>query len=234
MTKKKHRHVVLLQVNPTAAAEREFRLAIAVAASRSGRPRGRETSSGSDSKPFGWGDPFTLMAECYWLPARSPHAHENRWVFSGVSFADLGSELPELCTQIRGAGRRQELDLPMNEKKYPEQYIRLQRLAGSLAKQIPGQMAGFGQLHRASLEEGRLSKKIKELMALSIAIYSRCEGCVAYHVHDALKAGAEREEVLEAIGVALMMGGGPSLIYGCEALEALEQFGSSLSVKPAA
>ena len=122
----------------------------------------------------------------------------------------------------------------MPDIKYPDAYIRLQRLAGSLGKSIPGPMAGFGQLHKTSLEDGRLSKKVKELMALSIAIYSRCEGCVAYHVHDSLRAGAEREEVLEAIGVALMMGGGPALIYGCEALEALEQFGSGFVAKSVA
>ena len=122
----------------------------------------------------------------------------------------------------------------MTGTNYPETYIRLQKLAGSLGKQIPGPMAGFGQLHKSSLVDGQLSKKIKELMALSIAIYSRCEGCVAYHVHDALRAGAEREEVLETIGVALMMGGGPALIYGCEAFEALEQFEASIKGTSAA
>ena len=59
-------------------------------------------------------------------------------------------------------------------------------------------------------------------MAIGISVH--CDGCIAYHVHDALNAGATREEVVETIGVALMMGGGPSVVYGCEALEALEQF----------
>jgi AhpD family alkylhydroperoxidase len=60
-------------------------------------------------------------------------------------------------------------------------------------------------------------------MALAISVTSRCRGCIAYHVHDALKAGATRQEVLETIGVAIFMGGGPSMVYGCEALDALEQ-----------
>jgi AhpD family alkylhydroperoxidase len=111
-----------------------------------------------------------------------------------------------------------------SQDDYPQRYRRLQGLAGDLRKLIPGAMAGFGQLHQKSLEDGVLSRKTKELLALAIAISARCEGCVAYHVHDSIKAGAAREELLETIGVALMMGGGPALIYGCEALEAIDQF----------
>ena len=51
-----------------------------------------------------------------------------------------------------------------------------------------------------------------------------CDGCMAYHVHDALRGGASPDEITETIGVAVKMGGGPSVIYGCEALEALLQF----------
>lgn len=109
---------------------------------------------------------------------------------------------------------------------HPEQYSRIQKLIGNLSKQIPGPMAGFMELHQKAQADGQLSEKIKELMALGIAICSRCNGCVTFHVHDALRAGASRQEVFEAIGVAIMMGGGPALIYGCEALEALESFES--------
>ena len=52
----------------------------------------------------------------------------------------------------------------------------------------------------------------------------RCDGCIAFHVHDSLDAGATTAEISETIGVAVMMGGGPALVYGCEALEAVEQF----------
>lgn len=55
----------------------------------------------------------------------------------------------------------------------------------------------------------------------------RCDGCVAYHVHDALEAGASRDEIVEVIGVAVLMGGGPAVVYGSEALEAVEQFQGS-------
>jgi AhpD family alkylhydroperoxidase len=112
----------------------------------------------------------------------------------------------------------------MGNETYPEKYHRLQSLVGKLSSEIPGSIKGFSQLHQHSLQNGVLPRKMKELMALSISITSPCTGCIAYHVHDALKAGASREEILEAIGVSVMMAGGPGLIYGCEALEALNQF----------
>lgn len=93
-----------------------------------------------------------------------------------------------------------------------------------LGKSAPGVMSGFAKLHSASVADGALSPKVKELMALAIGINVRCDGCLSYHVHDALQAGASREEILETIGVAIMMGGGPSVVYGCEAFEALQQF----------
>ena len=85
-------------------------------------------------------------------------------------------------------------------------------------------MKAFASLHKASIADGALSSKTKELISLGIAITVRCEGCISYHVHDALKAGATAEEIVETIGVAILMGGGPAMVYGCEALEALEQF----------
>ncbi len=110
------------------------------------------------------------------------------------------------------------------DKQYPAYYEQLTGLMGALGKEIPGSMAGFSQLHKQSMIDGALSAKSKELIALAIAITVRCDGCIAYHVHDALQAGATRPEIVEAIGVAILMGGGPSTIYGSEALMALDQF----------
>ncbi len=85
-------------------------------------------------------------------------------------------------------------------------------------------MTGFNDLHRASIADGALTSKTKELIALGIAITVRCDGCIAFHVHDAIKSGAGPSEITETIGIAILMGGGPSVMYGCEALEALKQF----------
>lgn len=105
-----------------------------------------------------------------------------------------------------------------------EIYRKLRNLSANLIAEIPETMAGFGELHVAAVNKGALDTKTKELIALSIGIAVHCNGCIAFHVHDALKAGANRQEILESIGVAILMGGSPSMVYGCEALEALDQF----------
>jgi AhpD family alkylhydroperoxidase len=107
---------------------------------------------------------------------------------------------------------------------YPELHRELQLVLGKLAKELPGPMGGFGRLHKEATQAGALATKTKELMALAISIVARCESCIAFHVHDALRAGATRQEVLETIGVAVMMGGGPASMYACEAYDALQQF----------
>ncbi|MEL6894136.1 MAG: carboxymuconolactone decarboxylase family protein [Actinomycetota bacterium] len=91
---------------------------------------------------------------------------------------------------------------------------------------IPETMKGFSSLHRAAVADGALSTATKELMALAIGIAARCDGCITLHTHAALKAGATAEQVTEAIGVAVLMGGGPASVYAIEALDALESFGT--------
>ncbi len=107
---------------------------------------------------------------------------------------------------------------------YVEYHQHLEERLAQLGSELPGPMTGFARLHKRSIEDGALSAKTKELMALAIGVAVRCEGCVAYHVHDAIKAGATRQELLETIGVAIMMGGGPALMYAARALDAIEQF----------
>lgn len=89
---------------------------------------------------------------------------------------------------------------------------------------VPDLMKGFGHLGRAAYTDGVLSRKQKEMMSLSIAIASRCEGCIAWHTEAAMKAGMTRPELAELVGVAVHMGGGPSLTHGIEALEAFDSF----------
>ena len=109
-------------------------------------------------------------------------------------------------------------------KDFPKHYKNLITLMEQLGTKIPATMEGFGSLHKSSIKDGALTAKTKELIALGIAITVRCDGCIAFHVHDALKSGATVPEITETIGVAVLMGGGPSVMYGCEALEALNQF----------
>jgi AhpD family alkylhydroperoxidase len=109
-------------------------------------------------------------------------------------------------------------------RDYPAMRTELNELAAKLRKDIPDAMSGFAALHKAAFADGAVSRKTKELIAVAIAVAGHCDGCIAYHVYGAIKAGATRQELTEAIGVAILMGGGPAMVYGCEALAALEQF----------
>ncbi len=111
--------------------------------------------------------------------------------------------------------------------EYPALYKRLQKLSAKLARELRSPMSAFAQLNVATSSPGALDAKTKQLIALGIGITVRCEGCIAYHVHDAIRAGATRQEIFETIGVSIMMGGGPAVVYACQALEALDQFASS-------
>lgn len=109
-------------------------------------------------------------------------------------------------------------------KDYIALHQHLEDRIAQLGKEIPLPMGGFARLHKKAMDDGALSRKVKELMALAISIVVGCEGCIAYHTHDAVQAGANREELLETIAVGVMMGGGPGSIYAAHALDALEQF----------
>lgn len=109
-------------------------------------------------------------------------------------------------------------------KNYVEHYKELGAWMEKLGQSIPNTMQGFGALHESATKNGALESKTKELIALGIAITVRCDGCISYHVHDALKKGAKKEEIAETVGMAILMGGGPSVVYGIEAMQAVEQF----------
>lgn len=102
-----------------------------------------------------------------------------------------------------------------------KQYL---EMAGQLGKEIPGTMSSFMRLHGEVVKDGAMDQKTKELISLAIAIDVHCDGCIACHVHDAIQAGATRAELMETIGVAVLMGGGPATVYGSHAMEAIDQF----------
>lgn len=103
------------------------------------------------------------------------------------------------------------------------EYRKIGAAINDLRNAQPAVMAGFGAMHEAARSEGTLTAKTKELMALAIAISTQCSGCIIFHVHDAIELGATRDEISETIGVAVLMGGGPSVIYGTEALEVFDE-----------
>lgn len=81
----------------------------------------------------------------------------------------------------------------------------------------------FTGMHQAAMQEGALSVREKELIALAIGVSKQCVDCIGYHVQAAAKAGATREDIAEVISVSVYMGGGPAYMYGVKALEAFDQ-----------
>lgn len=92
-----------------------------------------------------------------------------------------------------------------------------------LRKSQPDAMAGFGQLAKASMAEGAVSAKNKELIALAIGITQHCSGCIGFHVKALHRLGCTRAELDEMLTVCVYMGGGPALMYAAEAVAAWEQ-----------
>ncbi len=97
-------------------------------------------------------------------------------------------------------------------------------LGRHLREAIPDVYAGYAGLHRAAMGDGALPARIKELIALAIAVTRECDGCVAAHARDAARRGALAQEVAEAMGVAILMNGGPGSVWGPRAYAAFAEF----------
>ncbi len=97
---------------------------------------------------------------------------------------------------------------------------------GKMHKEMPEFMKAFGAFSHAANADGALDKKMKELITLALAISNHCQGCIGFHVQGALKNGATRAEILDTITMAVYMGGGPSLMYAAEAVDALDEMGA--------
>ena len=111
----------------------------------------------------------------------------------------------------------------MTTKHNRERYQELLELMQEYGKLSPKTMGTYNRLHRVTTDDGALPYKTKELMAFAIAVALRCDACIAYHINASLEAGASDEEIVEAIGVAILMSGGPGVMYGVDALGALEE-----------
>jgi AhpD family alkylhydroperoxidase len=85
-------------------------------------------------------------------------------------------------------------------------------------------MAGFGAMAKSATQTKAIDEKTKEMIALALGVAARCDGCLAYHAKALVKLEATREEVAEVLGMAIYMGGGPSLMYAADALRAYDQF----------
>ena len=99
----------------------------------------------------------------------------------------------------------------------------LRQPALDLRELIPEVMKGYAELSRAAMSDGALPASFKELVAIAIAVTRECDGCIVAHARGAARHGATREQVAEAIGVAIMMNGGPGTVWGPRALRSYDE-----------
>jgi len=117
-------------------------------------------------------------------------------------------------------------------RNWPDQIKQLLPPLRNLREDMPEVMKTFAGMSQAALASKALDGKTKELIALAVAVAVRCDDCIAFHAKAAVEQGASRDEVAEALGTAIYMGAGPSVMYASHALEAFTQFGERAS-KPA-
>ena len=112
----------------------------------------------------------------------------------------------------------------MHVTNWPQMAKDLSAQLRNLRGEAPEVMKAFAAMAQSATAPKALDGKTKELIALSISVAVRCDDCIAFHVKAALANGATQEEVLEALGMAIYMGAGPSVMYASHALEAFRQF----------
>lgn len=102
---------------------------------------------------------------------------------------------------------------------------RSQVLAGvkEISQLSPGTVKGYAELSSAGQQRNVLGAKVRELIALAVAVTVRCDGCIAVHTDAALRHGASREEIAEALGVAVAVNAGAALVYSTRVMDAVPQ-----------
>ena len=107
----------------------------------------------------------------------------------------------------------------LNWEEYRNQLI---ATIGEIAKTSPDLVRGYRTISDAGNKTAKLDPKTRELIALAVAVTVRCDGCITTHTDAAIKHGATREEVVEALGVAITVNAGAALVYSARTLDAFE------------
>jgi AhpD family alkylhydroperoxidase len=103
---------------------------------------------------------------------------------------------------------------------------------GEFGKLSPDTLAGYQTLSKAGHKTGHLDGKTRELIALAISVTTRCDGCITVHTGEALRHGATREEIAEALGVAVALNAGSAMVYSARVMDAVsEHAGASTASK---
>ena len=120
----------------------------------------------------------------------------------------------------------------MNE--YHDVLSELRDPTRELRRTAPDVWAAFAQLHGAAVGDGALPAATKELLAFTIAVVKHCDGCIASHAKALARLGVTPAAVAEALGVALLMDGGPASVYAPRAWAAYREFAAESDVRASA
>ncbi|HEX7382760.1 MAG TPA: carboxymuconolactone decarboxylase family protein [Burkholderiaceae bacterium] len=118
----------------------------------------------------------------------------------------------------------------MAKKSYREITRSVSHSLTKLRAGIPDTLRGFSAMAQAATRDGALDAKTKELIALALGVAAHCDACIGFHVQALVRLGATRAEVEEALGMAVYMGGGPSLMYAADAIGAWEELSAPAEV----
>jgi AhpD family alkylhydroperoxidase len=117
----------------------------------------------------------------------------------------------------------------MSTSKFRDLTTKTNQHLAPLRAGLPEVMQGFGALARGAMTAGVLDETTKELIAMAIGVATRCDDCIGFHGKALAKLGATEQQMHEMLGVAVYMGGGPSLMYAAHALEAFKEFSGGTS-----
>jgi AhpD family alkylhydroperoxidase len=114
-----------------------------------------------------------------------------------------------------------DIYMMLNWNEYRGQLAAGVKKVGQLS---PDTVRGYVELSSAGQKKDLLGAKIRELIALAVAVTARCDGCITVHSEAAIRHGASREEIAEALGVAVAVNAGAALVYSTRVMDAVEEY----------
>jgi AhpD family alkylhydroperoxidase len=115
----------------------------------------------------------------------------------------------------------EDIDMMLDWNEYRGQLTAGVKAIGQLS---PETIRGYVELSSAGQKANLLGPKMRELIALAVAVTSRCDGCIAVHSEAAIRAGASEDEIAEALGVAIAVNAGAALVYSTRVMDAIKAY----------
>ncbi len=120
----------------------------------------------------------------------------------------------------RQATTMENINMMLNWNEYRGQLAAGVKEIGQLSSET---IRGYVELSSAGQKQDLLGAKMRELIALAVAVTARCDGCIAVHSQAAIRHGASKEEIAEALGVAVAVNAGAALVYSTRVMDAVKE-----------